>query len=313
MSRNPRLMSIGLLRCVCFVLALLFCGAMALNADFSGSTHLVPLEEVGIEYNDAVLDGPIEKLQQNINDGTSQLKFDAKHGYLLSLLDQLRVLRSSQMLVFSKSSLQRELISPQTPRALFFNDDVYVGFIPDAPLLEISVADPKLGAVFYTLQQTKQEKPRFVRTDQCLECHASSKSMGVPGHLVRSFATDAMGNVDFQSGTEVINHRTPLAQRWGGWYVTGIHGQQKHLGNLVGQTALKRRAKQPVSSSNLTDLTSRFDTSRYLAPHSDIVALMVLEHQTHMHNFLTRLNYEATIRIARYGYPSTWIARLKPS
>lgn len=205
------------------------------------------------------------------------------------------------MLVFSKTSLQRELISPKTPRALFFNDDVYVGFIPDAPLLEISVADPKLGAVFYTLDQTRQDKPRLVRTNQCLECHASSKSMGVPGHLVRSFTTDEMGMVDFRTGTDLVNHRTPLAERWGGWYVTGVHGKQSHLGNLAGEAAFKRHNKQPALNTNVANLTSRFNTARYLAPHSDIVALMVLEHQTHMHNFLTRLNYEATLRIARYG------------
>lgn len=283
------------------ITAFLLCGSVALKADFTGSSHLVPLDEGAIQYSNGQAYGPIEKLQERIDNGTTRLKYEAKHGYLLSLLDQLKVLKSSQMLVFSKTSLQRELISPKTPRALFFNDDVYVGFIPDAPLLEISVADPKLGAVFYTLDQTRQDKPRLVRTNQCLECHASSKSMGVPGHLVRSFTTDEMGMVDFRTGADLVNHRTPLAERWGGWYVTGVHGKQSHLGNLAGETAFKRHDKQPALNTNVTNLTSRFNTARYLAPHSDIVALMVLEHQTHMHNFLTRLNYEATLRIARYG------------
>ncbi|MDF2441150.1 MAG: hypothetical protein JWN98_2134 [Abditibacteriota bacterium] len=277
------------------------CGSVALKADFTGSSHLVPLDEGAIQYSNANSYGPIEKLQERIDNGTTRLKHEPKHGYLLSLLDQLKVLQSSQMLVFSKTSLQRDLISPKTPRALYFNDDVYVGYIPNAPLLEISVADPKLGAVFYTIEQTKQDKPRLVRTNQCLECHASSKSMGVPGHLVRSFTTDEMGMVDFRSGTDLVTHRTPLAERWGGWYVTGAHGKQSHLGNLAGEAAFKRHAKEPSWGGNVTNLASRLDASRYPVTHSDIVALMVLEHQTHMHNFLTRLNYEATLRIARYG------------
>jgi hypothetical protein len=40
----------------------------------------------------------------------------------------------------------------------------------------------------------------------------------------------------------------------------------------------------------------------YLTPYSDIVALMVMEHQTHMHNFLTRLQYEAMIALQMYGH-----------
>jgi len=301
MTRDFYLSQARFKRCVALVLSLLFCGTARLKADFTGSSHLVPLDEGAIQYSNGTTHGPIEKLQERIDNGTTRLKYEPQHGYLLSLLDQLKVLKSSQMLVFSKTSLQRELISPKTPRALYFNDDVYVGFIPDAPLLEISVADPKLGAVFYTLDQTRQDKPRLVRTNQCLECHASSKSMGVPGHLVRSFTTNEIGMVDFRSGIDVVNHRTPLAERWGGWYVTGVHGKQSHLGNLVGEAAFKRQQKQPAPGGDVMNLVSRLDTSLYPLPHSDIVALMVLEHQTHFHNFLTRLNYEATLRIARYG------------
>jgi hypothetical protein len=218
------------------------------------------------------------------------------------VLDALKVPRSSQMLVFSKTSFQRERISPRTPRALFFNDDIYIGFIPGAPLLEFSVADPKLGAVFYTLSQETNTRPRFVRTDQCLECHASGKTMGVPGHLVRSFGTDEEGVVDLSSGTSLVNHRTPLAERWGGWYVTGSSGGQAHRGNLFGQAALAKHEKEPASTADRAVLKHFFDTERYPGPHSDIVALMVLEHQTHMHNFITRLHYEATMALQSYGH-----------
>ncbi|MFN7141633.1 MAG: hypothetical protein ACK4UN_20105, partial [Limisphaerales bacterium] len=137
---------------------------------------------------------------------------------------------------------------------------------------------------------------------QCLECHASSKSMGVPGHLVRSFETDENGVVDLKSGVSIVNHRTPFAERWGGWYVTGKHGDQPHRGNLFGKAAFAQQDKTPNHSGNLMELDRFFDVSRYPEKGSDIVALMVLEHQTHMHNFITRLNYESTIQIARYGH-----------
>jgi hypothetical protein len=44
--------------------------------------------------------------------------------------------------------------------------------------------------------------------------------------------------------------------------------------------------------ANVTDLSDRVTTQPYLSPHSDIVALMVLEHQTRMHNLITRANFE---------------------
>ena len=47
----------------------------------------------------------------------------------------------------------RHTVSGRTPRALYFNDDVFVGYCQDGEVLEISVADPQLGAVFYTLGQ----------------------------------------------------------------------------------------------------------------------------------------------------------------
>jgi hypothetical protein len=271
-------------------------------SDFQGATHMVPFEEETINYNNAAVTGAVAQLQKRLESGAVNFKYDDNYGYLLALLDELKIPKSSQMLVFSKTSLQRELISPERPRAIFFNDSIYVGFIPGAPLLELSIADPKLGGVFYTLDQTKAKRPELVRNNQCLECHASSKTMGVPGHVVRSFATDENGVVDLSSGTSQVTHRTPFEERWGGWYVTGTHGAQTHRGNLVGKAAFERHVKEPNFAGNATNLTDRFDISPYVSGQSDIVALMVLEHQTHMHNFIARLNQEATIQLKQYGH-----------
>jgi hypothetical protein len=283
---------------VCLVVAL-----ASVADDFQGATHLMPFDEGTINYSKAKDNSPVARLQERLDRGAASLPHDERFGgYLPAVLRALGIKTNSQMLVFSKTSFQRERITPKTPRALYFNDDVYIGFIPGSPLLEISAADPRLGAVFYTLDQTKVERPKFARTDQCLECHASAKSMGVPGHLVRSFATDETGVVDLASGTSQVNHRTPFAERWGGWYVTGTHGDQPHRGNLFGAAAFARHGKEPNYLGNQTDLKRFFDTSSYPAPGSDIVALMVLEHQTHLHNFLTRLNYEGTIALQQYGH-----------
>lgn len=271
-------------------------------SDFQGATHLVPFDEAGIGYSKAEPESAIAQLQKRLDAGELQLEFHPEFGYLPSLLKALEVPVSSQMLVFSKTSLQRERISPKNPRAIYFSDDVYLGWIPGAPLIEISTADPQMGGVFYTLEQSKVARPKFRRNDQCLECHASSKSMGVPGHLVRSFATDDDGVVDLSTGTSQVNHRTPFADRWGGWYVTGTHGDQSHRGNLIGKEAFERQEREPNFGGNCTNLAPYFKIEKFAAPHSDVVALMVLEHQTHMHNFIARLNFDARMMLKTYGH-----------
>ncbi len=276
--------------------------AVFANSDFQGATHMMPFDEDFIGYNKAKPNDAVAELEREIESNGKKLKLDENYGYLLSVLNALKIPKSSQVLVFSKTSFQRERISPTTPRALFFNDDVYVGFIPGSPMMEISTADPKLGGMFYTLDQVAENKPKFKRVDQCLECHASAKSMGVPGHLLRSFVTDESGVVDLSTGISEVNQRTPIEDRWGGWYVTGQHGKQTHHGNLIGKEQFEKNISSPNFHGNITELSQFFDVSRYPEKSSDIVALLVLEHQTHMHNFITRLNYEANIQLARYGH-----------
>lgn len=186
-----------------------FLTALAARADgdFQGVTHLMPFDEDTIKYSRTAASGPVARLQTRLERGEVKLQHEEKDGYLRSLLAELRVPLASQMLVFSKTSFQRERISPETPRAWYFNDEVYVGYVLGSPLLEIAAADPKLGGVFYTIEQTAAEKQRLVRSDQCLECHASAKTMGVPGHLVRSFEVDAGGVVNLATGTSLVSHR----------------------------------------------------------------------------------------------------------
>jgi hypothetical protein len=287
-----------LVRCSAAVFA---AGFLRVIADFQGSTHLVDIDNGAIRYGKETSHGPVAALVSRIESGNQRLSWDDRLGWLPAVSKALGVSMTSQMLVFSKTSLQREHIHPRNPRALYYNDDVYLGYIPGAPLMEISEVDPHLGGVFYTLEQRKSDRPVFTRTDNCLECHASGRTMGVPGHLVRSFETGADGMIDLPTAAESIDHRTALAERWGGWYVTGTHGKMEHRGNRIGPDFARAR-KDPTVGGNMASLDGLFETAKYAAPGSDIVALMVFEHQTHMHNYIARLNYMATQHLAAYGH-----------
>lgn len=270
--------------------------------DFQGATHKVPYEEEIIDYNNKPLNSPIEKLQAKIDSGEVKLSYHPKYGWLPALLEALNVPKSSQMLVFSKTSLQRTFITPDNPRAIFFNDDIYLGFIPGAPVMEVSAVDPKLGGVFYTLALDPDEKPRFTRANDCTSCHGAAKTLGVPGHFVRSIATDETGEIDQSNEISYINHRSPLSDRWGGWYVTGKSGDQTHRGNLIGKKDFDRYEKDPLFRCNQSDLGEFFNQDKYVTKGSDIVALTVLEHQGQMHNYITRLNFEAQIMLKTYNH-----------
>jgi hypothetical protein len=256
-------------------------------------------EQPPIEYSKSTPDNAVSRLNEKLQGGDLDLQFDDRVGYLRAVLDELDVPVSSQMLVFSKTSLQRHRISAQTPRAIYFNDDVYIGFCHEGDVLEISAADPKLGTVFYTMDQERVPRPQFYRqTDNCLLCHASSHTQNVPGHVVRSVYADSSGMPILSSGSFRIDHTSPLAQRWGGWYVTGTHGDQKHLGNLIAPPRSRPEELDNSAGMNLKELGDRFDASNYLSPHSDIAALMVLEHQTQAHNLIARANFLTRVALA---------------
>jgi hypothetical protein len=249
-------------------------------------------EREPINYSAATPDNPVSVLLSELAAQDKRLEFDERLGYLPALLDALRVPASSQSLVFTKTSLQRSRISPRTPRAIYFNDDVYVGYCHLGDVLEISVADADLGTVFYTLDQQQAESPRLIRqTDSCLICHSSSRTKGIPGHLVRSVYSNPGGLPIFSAGSYTVDHSTDFEKRWGGWYVSGEHGSQTHLGNLVIHSRDVPEPLENAGGQNQTDLRERFQSQAYLAPHSDLVALQVLAHQVMGHNLIARANF----------------------
>lgn len=286
MQRNSRNLVLGVLLLICL-------GWLAQSHAQQGQ----PYESPVIGYDKAGTNDPVARLQQRMDRGEVKLEYSETDGYLSSVLRLLNVPVSSQGLVFSKTSFQLFRISPQNPRAIYFNDDVYVGFVRGGDFIEVSTADPTLGGVFYMLEQNRTSRPRFVRNNECLQCHASGTTRNIPGHIVRSVFPDERGYPIAQLGSHVINHTNPLRERWGGWFVTGTHGRQQHLGNQWFSERDQLEKLDLNLGANITSLDRKVNLVGYPSPHSDIVALMVLEHQTQMHNLLTRLNYETRLAL----------------
>ncbi len=203
--------------------------------------------------------------------------------YLPALLEALRINPDSQALVFSKTSFQSQKISPRNPRAIYFSDNVAVGYVPGGEGMELASLDPQQGIIFYTLSSQGQ----FTRRDVCLKCHQGPATLGVPGIFIGSVFPNPMGSPS-RTAAIITDHRTPFADRWGGWFVDAVRGEQPDRANRV--------ASDPAEPEALdTRVAKSFDPSAYLSPTSDIVALMTFEHQTQIVNMLTRLNWEARL------------------
>ena len=235
----------------------------------------------------------IAQLNEKLAGGSTTLTYEPGSGYLRSVLSALDVPLESQLAVFSKTSVQARIISPVNPRTLFFNDRVVVGW-PRGGFIEAAALDPKLGVVFYNLNQQASASPQFARGNGCLACHVSVEAtLGVPGMLLRSEAARADGLPMRQLGNEVVDHRLPVSKRWGGWYVTGRDVTVASRGNLMMRDETDEGLLTIPKAIAAETLQGKFDLAGYLSPYSDIVALMVVDHQLHMMNLLARLSWEA--------------------
>lgn len=276
---------------------MLWLSALALalaQARFAGTLDQHPaISDRGIVLNDAVT-----LLARDVASGAAKLSFDGPQGYLRSVLDHLHVPVESQILVFSKTGVQNAHTSPDNPRALYFNDRVIVGYIPGAPLLEMASHDPRQGVIFHTLKQDSWLPGEFARPERCLSCHVSANSLDVPGILVRSMYAGIDGRSMPQLGSFLVDHRSPLEQRWGGWYVTGTHGSARHMGNAFVVDGARPEAAISEATLNRLQLDPRVNTAAYPAATSDIAALLVFDHQGRAMNLLTRLGWETRVAAA---------------
>ena len=235
----------------------------------------------------------VAQLNRRLQSGEVRLEFEERTGYLRGLLAALDVPIESQIVVFSGTSLQSRIINAKNPRTIFFNDSTAVAWMSGG-LIEVASLDARQGAIFYLLpQQPTTPLRQLARDTRCLQCHYSTATLGVPGFLVRSIPSSPNGMIMPWLGNYTTDHRSPLPERWGGWYVTGRGG--RHLGNAPIADRTLQDVQIDGSNLNLTSLADRFDTRSYLSPHSDIVALLVFDHQVRMMNLLIKLGWEARI------------------
>lgn len=227
-------------------------------------------------------------------------------GVLRAVLAALDVPIDSQLLVFSKTSVQAAHISPARPRAVYFRDDVMVAHVPGTPGLELVAIDAARGPIFYALTLGAGGAPAFTASHTCLKCHHGPNTAGVPGVFVGSVVPGPLGTPLRDDTAIITDHRTPFVERWGGWFVTARRGEPPSRANAVAARPATRESVVREVPFNVTAILRLVDPAAYLAPTSDIVALMTLEHQTQMQNLLTRVAWQA--RVAETVMPGTPLA-----
>ena len=249
-----------------------------------------------IRYSSGPTSDTVTALNRRLDDGSTTLAFDETSGYLRAVLTALNVPVESQTLVFSQTSFQAPLINMHNPRAVYFTDTVAVGWVRGGKVLEVAAQDPQQGVIFYALDQTASPSPRLTRNNECLACHLSWETLGVPGLTVQSVYPLPDENSYVNGFTTV--HGSPLEQRWGGWWVTGDHGGAKHMGNVPVMPAEKGKSKLTNPTRVLASVEGLFDLKGYPTAYSDVVAQLVLAHQTNMTNLITRTGWEARLAAA---------------
>ena len=238
-------------------------------------------ESEPINYYDAPL---IDEVAEFFENGAEGWEYKGQSGFLADFLDTFDIPRESQVLVYSKTSFQIGKIRPENPRAIYFNKDIYVGWVPGGDFLEVSASSPTTGNNFYSISGRGNKPELLHETHRCLRCHGGSFTRDIPAPLVRSVFPDHEGQPIFQAGTTVVDHTTPLADRHGGWFLTGSNDTNR--GNLVFQ-----ETERGADEGRVFDMADIRDID-YLGEGSDVVAMLILEHQSELHRLLAHLSLQ---------------------
>jgi hypothetical protein len=224
-------------------------------------------------YSERTPSDRFTRLKEDLESGRIGLERSSEKAFLLGVLKILGIPGSSQLLVFSTTSLQLSLISPANPRAIYFSEDTYLGYVPGGRI-EIVSLDPELGGIYYIFDIPKDTRPlRIERSERCMNCHAGEDTGHVPGLLVKSVVPGPTGGSLTAYRREQTGHGIPFDQRFGGWHVTGRHGITNHWGNLTGRLAAGNLVTFPNSPGD------RFGLAKYPVATSDILPHLLLEHQ----------------------------------
>lgn len=274
-----------------FYVLVLLVGSLALSATGQDINYYDPYSPAH-EYHTRELNDPFTRLIGDFESG--KLEFDKQSGkaFISSLLEHLEIPASSQLLVFSRTSLQTRKISGSNPRAMYFNENVYVGYIPGGKV-EIISLDPEVGAIFYIFDIPKSEElPVIERSGRCMNCHAVALTRRVPGLSTRSVIPGSNWGKLVAFHDKEIGHQIPLGDRFGGWHVTGDPGISDHKGNLTGERVGGNIITEAIEPG------TEFDWSAYLTETSDILPHLLLEHQSGFMN----MALEASYRTRAYQY-----------
>jgi len=226
-------------------------------------------------------------LKQDLEAGRLPLDRSSEKAFLLSLLQVLQIPVTSQMLLFSTTSLQLSLINPGNPRALYFSDDVYLGYIPGGKI-EIISLDPELGGIFYIFDIPRGEQRINVeRATRCMNCHVADETQHVPGLVLKSVVPGQRGGSLTAYRIGQSGHQIPLSERFGGWYLTGADGFTNHWGNVIGKLSPQGLSTQKIEAGK------RFSYVRYPVAASDILPQLLHEHQAGFVNRVLEAGYRA--------------------
>jgi len=290
----------------CFLIALTLCPLPTLaDEPRPVSVHeTLPFGQSPIDYwNRKHEDNPLADLQRRIETHDVELPYVETFGYLPAILKELNIPVESQLLRFRSGSPHRTHITAERPRAIYFNDDVAVAWHPGTVLLEFATQDPQKGTLFYTMVNRDDAVLEFHRgsSQACLGCHHKTTGGGspatgvaVPGHLLQAQLGEDAEKYFFG---HVLTHAAPVELRWEAWYVTGLRYDQRHRGNLSRPEDTRRFADDPTFHRPIIDLADEFDTDRYLAATSDMVAHLIYDHQMLGQNLLSRLSYEHQLHV----------------
>ena len=277
---------------------LLVVGLTGLLTPGTQAQQAEPFEEPPINYSATQTNDRATAINAAFQSRADEIRSMPAKKRLKWLLDELGVPVESQLLVFSKTSMQRDLINPETPRVLYFSDEAYVGWSVTGSF-EVSVFDAKLGTTFYLFDQhAAKDVPLLERSGDCLLCH--SRHEHTPTLRTRSIYPDGNGEPLSGSGGANIAPSTPLAERWGGWYVTGTKAPFEHRANLTGKKADDFEGPNALPTRNLATLDGVVDTHRYLLKTSDVIPMLMHDHQVHVHNVLSTANQDARIALHRW-------------
>lgn len=280
------------------------------------SNRLAPaLDHPAIQYFNYIdhpARDPVAQLKQKVESGELRLSFTGEKGYLPAVLQALNLPIESQIAVFSKTSLQEARIEPSNPRTLFFNDSTLVAWVRGG-FIELIGIDPQQGPIFYSLEQQAAATPNIVRRDDCLSCHISDATLGVPGLFARSFYTLPDGSPKLILGGNTTDHRSPFEERWGGWYATGSMGHARHMGNATLGDPDHPESMITPDTLHVASLEHKFDTHAYLSPFSDVVALLVFGHQIYMTDLITRVGWDVRCAVHDKLPPAAMAALLRDS